>query len=151
LKKILISIIILAILAVPTVALAKSDNAANDNPSTGLWLYEKDAEWNIVDDGAWGHMQFTGKDGTKFVFNGKGLDAWVEYSLIIYSDPWPGSPVCLGSAVANQGGNVQIKGDATLICSGDKIWLVPSSDVDCGVGMTAWNPGNYLFEHTLIP
>ena len=33
---------------------------------------------------------------------------------------------------------------------GSKIWLVPSSDVSCPTGFSAWNPKGYLFETQMI-
>ena len=127
-----------------------------------LYLHEKDpSNWEIVEDGAWGKMKYN-LEGTEFefVFNGHGLDAGVDYSLIYYRDPWPGTPAtCLALGTANDGGNVHlansinlnmdledsgVQGDGT---DGAKIWLVLSSDVNCGTGMTAWNPAEYLFEY----
>ena len=94
-----------------------------------------------------------------FVFNGKGLNEGVDYSLIYYKDPWPGGPAkCLASGVANGGGNVHLAGSVELNqdladsadpndgTNGAKIWLVKSSDVNCGTGLTGWNPTEYLFE-----
>ena len=46
-----------------------------------------------------------------FLFKGKGLEADAEYTLIYYPDSWPGNGLlCLGSATANNGGNVHIDG-----------------------------------------
>jgi len=61
---------------------------------------------------AWGKMTFD-KAGTTFdfVFNGHGLDAGDNYTLIYYPDPWPGAGlICFGSDTANAGGNVHIAG-----------------------------------------
>jgi len=123
-----------------------------------LYLFEKDSMiWSIVEDGAWGKMRF---DSDSFVFNGHGLVAGEDYKLIYYPDPWPGTGLmCLGTDVANKGGNVHIAEsfDFTAIpIAGDtndraKIWLVLSSDVDCeNALMTGWTPTEYLFENNLI-
>ena len=138
-----------------------------------LYLYEKsETDWQILEKGAWGKMKYR-MSGPSFnlVFNGKKLIPGEEYTLIYYPDPWPGNGlICLGTGVANGGGNVHIKeaafidtdlpaeGDlndpdtpghdlCTTCIDGAKIWLVRSSDVDCtGQVMTGWNPGEYLFE-----
>lgn len=141
-----------------------------------LYLYEKsETDWTIVERGAWGKMKYR-LSGTAFdfVFNGKKLIPGEEYTLIYYPDPWPGSGlICLGTGIANKGGNVHIKevdlietdlpiegdlnnpnnaGHASCIADstcieGAKIWVVLSSDVDCtGQMMTGWNPADYLFE-----
>jgi hypothetical protein len=145
--------VLLLTLGVSPVFAAKGDNPANDNPNN-LYLYEKDANWDIVWDGTWGKMSFKLADSNiNFVFNGHGLEKNTEYTLISYNDPWPGSPVCLASGTSNRGGNINLKGSADLGKSSDiKIWLVLSSDVDCDTpAMTGWNPTEYLFEHNLIP
>lgn len=126
-----------------------------------LELYQKDytdPTWPILDNGTSGKMTF---DTDSFVFNGKGLEAGVEYSLINYApstdwsivpypNPYPGSDsVLLGSAVANNGGSLHIKGDLETPIIG-KVWLVLEDDFVEGIGMTGWNPGEYLFEYDLI-
>lgn len=163
-KKILVSATASALMfssmIVPALAKGPSAPAGNSNIAH-LYLYEKSpTDWSIVDGGAWGKMEYNLSGPTfDFVFNGKGLDADVDYSLIYYKDPWPGTPAtCLASGTANGGGNVHFANSAELNTdladSGDpndgtdgaKIWLVLSSDVNCGTGMTAWNPTEYLFE-----
>lgn len=162
-KKILIgaaaSALILGSTLIPALAKGPSAPAGQSNMAH-LYLYEKDpSTWNIVDGGAWGKMEYNLSGPTfDFVFNGKGLDASGDYSLIYYKDPWPGTPAtCLASGTANGGGNVHLAGSANVGdladsgvdgdgTDGAKIWLVQSSDVACGTGMTAWNPTKYLFE-----
>ncbi|HEY94522.1 MAG TPA: hypothetical protein G4O15_06240 [Dehalococcoidia bacterium] len=148
-KKITISLLlaltVIAITAVP-VSAAKGDNPANDKPNN-LYLYEKDSNWDIVWDGAWGKLT-TNKAGN-VKFNGKRIEPGCEYALIVYTDPWPGDPITIiGTDVANKGGNVNIKGELGPV-TGVKIWLVPADDVT-ETGMTAWNPAEYLFEHNLF-
>jgi hypothetical protein len=141
-----------------------------------LYLYEKsETDWQILEKGAWGKMKYRMSGPSfNFVFNGKKLIPGEEYTLIYYPDPWPGNGlICLGTGVANGGGNVHIKEaafiDTDLPVEGDlnnpiteghaeclanstcidgaKIWLVLSSDVDCtGRMMIGWNPAEYLFE-----
>ncbi len=149
---------------------------ANNNPQN-LYLYEKDpADWTIVEGGAWGKYNYklvgTGKDtAISGVFNGHGLIAGKEYSLIYYPEvapnPWlkgGWKVVIIGSAKANAGGNVNIKGTAKIGVpdnqhtigdyvsqKGDKIWLVLSSDINSTTdNMTGWHPTEYLFEQKLI-
>ena len=69
-----------------------------------------------------------------------------------YNDVWPYA-TCLGSGVTNKRGNLLMWGygfDYKEFVSDDvaqKLWIVPSSDVDCDLGkMIAWNPSEYLFE-----
>ena len=138
-----------------------------------IYLYEKDSTtWDIVGSGAWGFLDYR-PEGTefKFLFVGKKLDPDVQYTLIYYPDAWPGNGlICLGSGTADELGKVKIvgKGDplnpyyTPPVDTGDlpadydanagaNIWLVLSSDVDClGQQMAGWNPGEYLFESTLI-
>ena len=133
--------------------------------------WEDGNDWQIVEGGAWGKMVYT-LSGPEFdfVFNGKGLDAGTEYTLIYYPDPWPGSGlICLGSATANGGGNVHIAGakitgtlpfetddnfdgDTTYDdgTTGAKIWLVQSNNVSDDE-LCCWPMlGKFLFEEELI-
>ncbi len=130
-------------------------------------MYEKNlADWTIVPDGAWGKMKYdlTGSE-FDFVFNGHGLEAKTEYTLIYYPDktgnPWPRTDIiCLGSDTSSKDGAVHI---AESVATGDlpnsavdtntgaKIWLVLSDDVNCDTNvMSGWNPTEYLFENNLI-
>ncbi len=129
-----------------------------------LYLYEKNPDtWEIVEDGAWGKMKYSHAAADfSFVFNGHGLEAGMDYALIYYPDPWPGSGlICLGEDTADIDGNVHIKntvdtGDLPAMNDGNypdgaKIWLVLTSDVDCMTqAMIGWNPVEYLFEYDLI-
>lgn len=120
-----------------------------------LDFYEKSGEpdWEIVD-GAWGKMEYklSGPE-FDFVFNGKGLEPGLEYALIVYKGTaWPGEGICLGSALANGGGNVHISDSVEIDRDLDqvKIWLVLADDTDGDGLMTAWDPASYLFENDLI-
>ena len=146
-KKLLMVVIIVVLLcslvATPVYA-AKKDNPANDIPNN-LYLYEKDANWDIVWGGAWGKMSWTSSG--KVVFNGHGLTAGTDYTLVIYNG-WP-SVTPIGSDTANKGGNVHIAGS---IAAGayDKIWLVPSADLT-GNALNKWAPSSAsLWEHNAI-
>jgi hypothetical protein len=126
-----------------------------------LYLHEKDADWNIVEDGAWGKMRYNlSGDLFDFVFNGHQLETGLTYALIYYPDPWPGNGlICLGVGMADEYGDVHIRGKVDTVSlpiesdvnEGAKIWLVLQSDVDCeGQVMTGWNPTQYLFEFDTI-
>lgn len=154
-KKILIiltMVAILAAIAVPVLAApAGKDTPANDNPNN-LYLYPKDTNWDIVWDGAWGKYNYKLK-GTEISgpFNGHGLVPGAEYALVEYLG-WP-DVVVLGTATADENGNVHIKTDGALAVSAEddyyKIWLVTVSSLS-GDAFIAWLPGDYLFEHHLI-
>ena len=170
-------LVLLIALASPAFVAAKQDEGdkglrghigqagASKNAFIELWqkvdfdLPVEDGGWAIDPGGAWGKMRYN-LTGTTFGFhfNGHGLEPGVSYSLIYYPDPWPGTGlIVFGSAVADDGGNILIKGSAeieTLPVEGDanegaKIWLVLSNDVGEGQ-MAGWNPGQYLFEYDLI-
>jgi len=152
-KKILFGIVTVMLLASVGMVFAIKPNGPSaynglNHPgeASQLYLYEKDSSWNPVPGGAWGKMTFNCQGS--FVFNGHGLVAETGYTLIRYTDSWPGSPVCLGSEIANTGGNVHIAGD--MLNGGPKVWLVLTSDVNCGNAMTGWQPEQYLFEYNLI-
>ncbi len=135
-----------------------------------LYLYEKipgpvvipPEPWKIVDGGAWGRMVYN-LSGSEFdfVFNGHELAMGVGYTLIYYPDPWPGIGLkILGSGIADEGGDVHIKGkvatgdlpiagDLNIEYGGAKIWLVLSDDLG-PEGWRGWNPTEYLFENSLI-
>lgn len=111
-----------------------------------LYLYEKDMDWNVVSDGAWGKMTF---DSEKFVFNGHMLEPETEYELINYVDDWPGvDSESLGIAMSDMYGDVHIKGMLPESGISGKIWLVTESDFTNQ--MIDWNPSEYLFEYDLI-
>jgi len=130
-----------------------------------LYLYAKNpADWSIVAGGAWGKMTYN-LSGPEFavVFNGHGLQANTNYSLIYYADPWPGNHpgALIASGTTNGGGEINLvnsvnlgmnlpgAGDANT--TGAKIWLVLSDDYDASnTKMIAWNPTEYLFENNLI-
>lgn len=120
--------------------------------------------WTIINDNTYADLTWTG-DGTTFNYtlNGKGLTPSTQYSLIYYADGWPGNNpgAFIGSGTSLGDGTLVIAGNPDLntdlpeptdgnFAIGAKIWLVRSSDYNSGLlstgPMTAWNPGNYLFE-----
>ena len=154
------SVVLSLLVALPMIAGGPTGPAGKSNVGH-LSLFEKDpATWEIIEGGAWGKMTYnlSGPE-FEFVFNGHGLEAGVEYRLIYYPDPWPGTGlICLGTATANGGGNVHIAasvdtGDLPIEADtnqGAKIWLVLAADVTCDGVWSAWNPTEYLFEYDLI-
>ncbi len=178
-KKIIFSVVmalmLVSLIAVPAFAAPMGKVVpANANPNN-LYLYEKDANagWAIVTGGAWGKYNYklsgTGVDtAVSGVFNGHGLVADENYSLIYYPETrttWPWGVVIIGSGMADTNGNVHITGTGIIGVPdshsdpldidyypdelGDKIWLVLSSDLIDSV-ITGWNPAEYLFEQKLI-
>ena len=141
-----------------------SHGQAGNSHIAHLYLYEKDLGWGILEDGAWGKMKYNlSGEMFEFVFNGHGLEAGYDYTLIYYPDPWPGNGlICLGSGTANKGGEVHIAESYEGIDflpvvlddnfpDGAKIWLVLKEDVNCvAQEMVGWNPEEYLFEDDLI-
>jgi hypothetical protein len=163
-------ILLLAVsLTVPLVIAGKPSSPgkhgrASKSHIAHLYLYEKDpTTWDIVEEGAWGKMKYN-IEGSEFcfVFNGHGLEPGYEYTLIYYSDPWPGEgSICLGNGTVNEEGNVHIMGcvntgdlpaeDDANYPKGAKMWLVLSDDIDCEAHkMVGWTPTEYLFEYQLI-
>ena len=136
-----------------------------NSPVEHLYLFEKDPEtWEIVEDGAWAKITIlTHKD--KFIFNGHGLDEFVDYSLINYAqdqdwdlyDPdvvpdqaWPLNDILIGDGTVKEEGNIHIKGTWSSDIEG-KIWLVLSEDYnDIEENLEGWNPEQYLFEYDLL-
>ena len=141
--------------AMPALAApAGKDSPANDNPNN-LYLYQKDASWDIVWAGAWGKYNYK-LSGTTISgpFNGHGLVPGTGYTLVEYNG-WP-SVTVIGSGVADTAGDVHIAGTANLGPGGEtlgkyKIWLVLSSDLTGTNINWPWHPDAYLFEHNLIP
>ncbi len=179
-KRIVLSIILaltaVVLIVVPVFAAPMGKAIpANNNPQN-IYLYEKnpDANWAIVNGGAWGKYNFKlsgiGEETSiSGVFNGHGLVPDESYRLIYYPEvapnPWPAGGyevVVIGTGTADAEGNIHITGNAIIGIpdtqpsigdyigqTGDKIWLVLSSDLTDSV-MTSWNPTDYLFEQKLI-
>ena len=152
--------------AVVGTAMAGKNGQAGKSNIAHMYLYEKNpSDWSIVEDGAWGKMQYRLECPTfRFVFNGFYLEPNTEYSLIYYADPWPGNNpgAFIDSGISDEGGNITLKGSVDLgmdlpdpdddnYPNGAKIWLVLSSDYDASAHkMIAWHPTEYLFEYPLI-
>ena len=171
-KYLILVLIVLLIGALSVGVLAGKTGQAGKSDIAHLYLYEKIPDepadptvpWVVVEDGAWGKMKYN-MSGSEFdfVFNGHGLEAGFDYTLIYYPDPWPGDGlICLGSGIVNENGDVHIAGSCntgtnlpavgdTTPLVGAKIWLVLSADVDCDNQlMIGWNPTEYLFEGDVI-
>ena len=116
--------------------------------------------WTQINPGTFGSLMY---QTDKFVFNGHGLTPKTDYTLINFIDPWGTGYTTLGNAITDKNGNILIKGEATTLTkyiyasdadgdyqdiTGAKIWLVPTTDLFGGV--LAWDPGNFLFETSLI-
>lgn len=165
-KKVLFVLVVAAlVLALPTAVLAaKPDKGlkglkgqAGQSNMAFVELWEKDATtWEIIEAGAWGKLKYNLEGSTfDFVFNGHGLEADTEYSLIYYADPWPGDNpgALIASGTSNEWSDIHLMGSVELgmDLDGAKIWLVLFDDYDAvECKMTGWNPAEYLFEYDLI-
>ena len=164
-KLIAISLAVVLVLTLGAgVALAAGKNGQAGKSNVGhLYLYEKDpTDWSIVEDGAWGKMKYNLSGSTfDFVFNGHGLEANTDYSLIYYPElqtTWPWPVTVIDSGMTNNGGNINLAGSVELNMDlpdpnnpqdGAKIWLVLTADIINGE-LAGWNPTEYLFENNLI-
>jgi len=142
---------------------------ASGKSNGDLYLYEKDANWEIVEDGARGKLRYN-LCGTEFEygFNGHGLESETHYSLIYYPEPrttWPWGITVIDSGMTNNGGNINLAGSVDLGMDldgppdqynpdgGAKIWLVLTEDITYNNGdsfISGWDPTEYLFENNLI-
>lgn len=134
--------------------------AGNSNNAFTELVAKDPATWEVDTEGAWAKLKYSlAGDTFDFHLTAHGLEFDASYSLIYYPDPWPGTGlVVLGEAVADEEGNLLIKGSAdtgSLPGEGDentggaKIWLVLSADLG-EEAMAGWNPSGYLFEYSLI-
>ena len=152
-KKYLILLLIVFVIVSLTVAVLAvgQHGPAGISNIAHLYLHEKDANWDIVDGGAWGKITYNLSGSTfDFVFNGHGLVPGNYYTLINYKS-WS-VVICLGSGIADEYGDVHIADSVdTGNLTGAKIWLVLSDDVDCeNAKMIGWDPTEWLFEYDLI-
>ena len=136
-KKIITGVLVLMLMATIVMAAGKSNH---------LDLVSKDSSnWEVID-GPVGKLNYD----TDFVFNGHGLVANNEYTLITYGG-W-NDIVCLGTETTNNGGNINIRGITPDLKTDDvnipvKVWLVPSEAADCeGNKMLQWTPDLFVFE-----
>lgn len=109
--------LMLGAIVIPALAKGPNGPAGNSNKAH-LYLYQKDpVSWDIVAGGAWGKMTYD-RSGPAFnyVFNGQGLEADKEYSLIYYADPWPGDNpgALIASGLSDEGGNIHLAGSTNL-------------------------------------
>ena len=177
-KRFLLVATVLAVLGglLAGAALAAGPDGPSGKSNVGhVSLFQKNpANWSIVAGGAWGKYNYklsgTGAaTAVSGVFNGHGLVAGTDYSLIYYPEvapnPWnPGgwTVAILGTGTADAYGDVHIAGTGTIGGpdaqplvgdyigqTGDKIWLVLSNCLT-GSNITGWHPTQYLFEDNLI-
>jgi len=165
--------LVVGLFAVPIMAApAGKDIPANEN-SQNLYLYPKvdnpgEPEWTTLwETEAWGKFNFKiNGQMISGVFNGHGLVAGTDYTLISYNDPWGGTPQLkvIGEGTAKGNGNVHINVKVPVDLGADvespiydwhgagdgyKIWLVLSADIEGGQ-FNDWNPDSYLFENNRI-
>jgi len=163
-KKVILLVVTCAVLISLVVG---STVMAAGKPNAELYLYEKDpSTWEIVEDGARGKLKYN-LSGVEFEygFNGHGLEANTNYSLIYYPEPqetWPWGVTVIDGGTANNGGNINLAGSVDLGIDltgpadpynpegGAKIWLVLTADINASSQLAGWNPTEYLFENNLI-
>lgn len=192
-KKIIISmtvaLTVVSMLAIPAFASGKSgpggkpDLAGKSNVGHVSLVEKNPNDWGVVEGGACGQFNYklSGEGANtevSGVFNGHGLIADEDYSLIYYPEPapnpWPAGGIevfVIGEGTANEEEDVHIAGSAIIgepdkqplggdydYQLGDKIWLVLSDDLsvttyddgEVHLHIVNWNPAEYLFEDDLI-
>jgi hypothetical protein len=101
----IVAILFTGLLVTPSIAKEKGPSGQAGKSNIGhLYLYEKDANWDIVEGGAWGKMKYNlSGPAFDFEFNGHGLPHGQDFTLIYYIEPstptWPSGGtevVCLG-------------------------------------------------------
>ena len=163
-KKVILLVVTCAVLIS---LVAGSTVMASGKSNAELYLYEKDpSTWEIVEDGARGKLRYN-LWGAEFEygFNGHGLEANTNYSLIYYPEPqttWPWGVTVIDGGMTNNGGNINLAGSVDLGMDltgpadpynpegGAKIWLVLTADINASSQLAGWNPAEYLFENNLI-
>jgi hypothetical protein len=164
--------VLLGLVMVPWGGAAGPDGQSGASNMGHLYLYQKDpATRQIVQDGAWGKLKYNLTGPTfDFLFNGNELRPGTGYTLVYFKEVRGQSTPevwCLGSAVADENGNIHIKGsvdccrtlpqnddqnyDPPITC-GAKIRLLLSDDVYCDTHLLSenWQPSECLFENNLI-
>ena len=113
-----------------------------------LFLDNKTGEpdWYFIADDTWGILNWDASHNASFVANG--LTAITGYTLITYTDPWPGSPAThIAHGTSDASGNISWTGLTVPTGFSGKVWLVLTADYNSGSQlMTGWNPTSYLFE-----
>jgi hypothetical protein len=145
------------------VILVQKPHSGDSIPDYTIWSF---AMWGQLD-------YYTPLATFDYAFDGHGLAASTEYTLLYYPDPYPGDNlICIDHGTTNATGDILLYGSTNIgalpipadlnsvvgtstypSTTGAKIWLVLSSDVDCistPHHMTAWHPTLYLFELWLI-
>jgi len=159
-KRLSIGILVVAMLvSMGSVAFAR--NGVNDYAGKSsvehLYLYEKDLnEWTVIPDGAYGKAVFNWKHGN-VAFEGHGLVADTEYSLIFFSEPtgWTNREIqVISSGTSTTEGYLELcrtpfEITIQLMEGGIKIWLVPSASIVDGV-LNWTNPEMFLFESRML-
>ena len=116
--------------------------------SNKLFLDNKDeTDWYFIVDHIWGVLDWTDGANQADLF-ATGLQD-VEYSLITYEEPWPGTCTLLASGTATDGNLTITDFDMSAISPyTGKIWLVLSSDYSVD-HMISWHADDYLFESNI--
>jgi len=129
-----------------------------------LNLVQKDSSWNEVENGARAVVTLSVVKNWKKVVQQRarvtafGLKPKTKYQLVYYGDETHNDEwnyvTCLGKERKTstqgyfKGGSFEFNHlDMSQDDIAQKIWLVPSSDVDCNTGkLLVWKPSDILFE-----
>jgi hypothetical protein len=167
--------VLLGLVMVPWGGAAGPEGQSGASNIGHLYLYQQDPDTGQID-GAWGKLKYNLTGPTfDFLFSAHELSPGTAYTLVYFKeliikgssgeDILAPVVICLGSAVADENGNVCIKDSVncgSLPQFGDqnnnepyrgaKIRLFLSNDVDCKTG--SWNyefdASNCLFGNKLI-
>ncbi|MBI4798415.1 MAG: hypothetical protein HY794_06715 [Desulfarculus sp.] len=154
------------LLGLPGGAAAKPGSGTHGKSNTGeVYLYAMDPlAWTVTPGGAWAKMSYhldevayqgqAAGQITSFEFNGHGLTAGVEYTLLYGNDlatpAVPSQVQMLSQGVVNNGGNLHLDaGPATSTLHDAQLWLVLSADWSQGA-WNKWQPSQYLFSQGLL-
>jgi len=155
-----IGILVVAMLvSMGSVAFARNglNDYAGKSDVEHLYLFEKDlTEWSVIPDGAYGKAVFNWKH-VNVAFEGHGLAAETEYSLIFFSEPdgWTSRQIqVISSGTTSAEGYLQLcrtefEIEVAVMDGGIKVWLVPSASIVDGV-LNWTNPEMFLFESRLL-
>lgn len=159
-KRLSIGILIAAMLvSMGSVAFARNglNDYAGKSDVEHLYLYEKDlTEWTVIPDGAYGKAVFNWKH-VDVAFEGHGLVADTEYSLIFFSEPtgWADRKFqVISSGISTAEGSLELcrtpfEITIPLMAGGVKVWLVPSASIVDDV-LNWINPAMFLFESRIL-
>ena len=158
-------LVVAMIVSIGSVAFARNglNDYAGKSDVEHLYLYEKDiTDWTVVPDGAYGKAVFNWKH-VNVAFEGHGLAAETDYSLIFYSEVadggWDEHKIqIISSGTSTVEGDLQLCRTAFEInvplmedpAGAIKVWLVPSASIIDAETLGWTNPEMFLFESRML-